>query len=104
MHNDIHYPMAENAYEDLRMGLENCPQIETAFQAALDTLDNHMDSMDKHQRLFIATHLATTIIAGALANSFKDKRYLINASIEKLAEQATDKTQMMLNAIDKGEL
>lgn len=101
---DVHYPMTENEYEDLRMGLENCPQIDTAFQAALNTLDNHMESMDKHQRLFLSTHLATTIIAGTLANCFKDNRYMVNGAIEKLAEQATHKTQMMLNAIDKGEL
>lgn len=101
---DVHYPMTDAEYEDLRMGLENCPQIETAFHAVIETLDNHLLPMDKHQRLFIATHLATTIIAGALTDCCKDYRYLINASIEKLAEQATHKTQMMLNAIDKGEL
>lgn len=104
MSKDVHYPMTKNAYDELRMWLENAPEIDTAFQVVIDTLGNHMESMDKHERLFLSTHLATSIIADALTPCFKDNRYMVNDAVKKIAEEATNKIQMKFNAIDKGEL
>lgn len=99
---DIHYPMSDDDYEYLRMGLENSHEIDTAFTAVIDTLDDHLASMDSDERLFLSTQLATTIAGRALAGCFINHRYLLNQAVEKMAEATHHKAHIFLHKMEQG--
>lgn len=97
-------PMTDDEYDDMIEDMANDPTINRAFDAVIDLLDGHLTGLDRVQRLFLSTHLATTITAHALANHLRDNQHLLNQAVEALAEDTADKTEHLFQVINKGEL
>lgn len=84
--------------------VQNNQAITNALDDVLSLVDTHLQNLNPNERLFLCTHLANIITAGALTGFFKGNRHVVNAAIEKLAEDITDSVQTMFKAIDAREL
>ncbi len=89
--------MTENDHLEALGSIEITPQMETVINNIMDTVDGHINTLSvREEKIAVGMYIAQLMTATTFANALMNQPYLIDAVLEKFAEDIHDAVQTLL--------